>query len=82
MSNELEILEGKVIRAVYPRWGDSRAEDKKDRMDSTIEGDVHVFVGDYDDDGGETIIEFTDGTYITIWASEWGGIMYRIGGCK
>ena len=74
-------LIGKTVKAVYPIYGNVVKEDanKKDRLDNILEGEFLLLVGDYDDSGGETVIEFTDGTYITIWASEWGGIVYRKG---
>ena len=73
MKKPERILVGKIIKSIH-----SITETEKSRKESfqdKIELDIQT--GDYDDEGGETVIEFTDGTYITIWASEWGGICYR-----
>ena len=76
---QINKLIGKTIKDIYPVYGKEDI-DKRDRLDKTKSGEFTLArTGDYDDGDGETVIEFTDGTYITIWASEWGGIVYRLG---
>jgi len=74
--SQVNKLAGKTIKAVYPLYG-KESTDKRARTDDKLEGEFSLHVGDYDYSDGETVIEFTDGTYLTVWSSEWGGIVYR-----
>ena len=48
-----------------------------DDFDHEYPGDKNVLpVGDADHDGGAVKINFTDGSFITVSASEWGSVQY------
>ncbi len=65
MSNFAETLLGKTIKAIYPRqndaWSVKAYQVKEDGINC---------------DAGNIILEFTDGTTVEIWNSEWGGIRH------
>ena len=66
-------LVGKVIEDIQ-----SLSSGFLSRIDDRGELDIDIVTGDYDSDSyGEIAIKFTDGTYITTWSSEWGGIVFR-----
>lgn len=69
-------LVGKTVKAVYP-LDSPEGEVLKSRTEDEEEGEFYLEIGDYDEGQGETVIEFTDGTYLTAWASEWGGLSFR-----
>jgi hypothetical protein len=72
MNKLSEYLKGKTVKDIYPIYGTGKCDSTKSSDNYTIE------IGDGDDESqGQTIIEFSDGSYITIWSSEWGGIAYH-----
>ena len=69
------LLKGKLVTRVYGADGTFQC---KRRTDERTPGSLDIPIGDYDSDTfGEIAIEFSDGSYITVWSSEWGGIVYR-----
>ncbi len=73
MTNKISrFLNGKTIKDIYPLYGTGKCDSTK------TNDNMAIAIGDGDNDSyGQTIIEFTDGSYITIWSSEWGGIAYH-----
>lgn len=72
MNKLSKYLNGKTVKDIYPIYGTNKCDSTKTNPSYAIE------IGDGDNNGqGQTIIEFSDGSYITIWSSEWGGIAYH-----
>ena len=63
MSNFANALIGKTIKAIYPRQDDAWSM----KNYSVTEEDISC-------EGGSIMLEFTDGTAVEVWNSEWGGI--------
>ena len=69
MSNFAETLLGKTIKAIYPE-----KDDPEKANHGWSERHYEVDEENITCDAGVIIVEFTDGTSMRVWNSEWGGI--------
>jgi len=65
MSSFEDALLGKTIKAIYPKADDTWS----------VKG-YTVTEKDITCNAGKIILEFTDGTSVEVWNSEWGGICH------